>query len=305
MLNNIKIFVFLFISSLSLVLQSCSNEKRVAEGKPLKNRTANAVLTRYNKNLFNYDYVGMRISADIKNTDETQSFKANVRMRKDSIIWISITPLMGVEMIRAVITPDSIKYVSKVPNNKHFFLGTLHQLTDITKNEITFEMLQAVLVGNAVDINEEEDKFTSRIDGKEYVLISKYKRRMKKVLGVNDRDVQPSDSLSIDASDRQYRRILRRSDEDDLLLKRYWFDGYDYHLVRTVFDDLYYQRSVTIDHSDFEVTESFSYPKRTSVSVTSEKGSAQFSFEVTRLKVDKDYDFPFEIPEDYERRLIP
>lgn len=257
MLNNIKIFVFLFISSLSLVLQSCSNEKRVAEGKPLKNRTANAVLTRYNKNLFNYDYVGMRISADIKNTDETQSFKANVRMRKDSIIWISITPLMGVEMIRAVITPDSIKYVSKVPNNKHFFLGTLHQLTDITKNEITFEMLQAVLVGNAVDINEEEDKFTSRIDGKEYVLISKYKRRMKKVLGVNDRDVQPSDSLSIDASDRQYRRILRRSDEDDLLLKRYWFDGYDYHLVRTVFDDLYYQRSVTIDHSDFEVTESF------------------------------------------------
>ncbi|MDP4827325.1 MAG: DUF4292 domain-containing protein [Flavobacteriales bacterium] len=305
MLNNLKIFVFLLLASFSVILPSCSNEKRVAEGKPLKNRTANAVLTRYNKNLFEFDYVGMRISAEVKNADDNQSFKANVRMRKDSIIWISITPLMGVEMIRAVITPDSVKYVSKVPNNKHYFLGTLHQLTDITKNEITFEMLQAVLVGNAIDINEEEDKFTSRIDGNEYVLISKYKRKMKKVLGVNDRDVQPSDSLSIDASDRQYRRILRRSDEDDLLLKRYWFDGYDYHLVRTVFDDLYYQRSVTINHSDFEVTENLTYPKQTSVSVTSEKGSAQFSFEITRLKIDKDYEFPFEIPEDYERRLIP
>ncbi|MBI1266625.1 MAG: DUF4292 domain-containing protein [Cryomorphaceae bacterium] len=305
MLNNLKIFVFLLLALFSAILPSCSNEKRVAEGKPLKNRTANAVLTRYNKNLFEFDYVGMRISAEVKNTDDNQSFKANVRMRKDSIIWISITPLMGVEMIRAVVTPDSIKYVSKVPNNKHYFLGTLHQLTDITKNEITFEMLQAVLVGNAVDINEEDDKFTSRIDGNEYVLISKYKRRMKKVLGVNDRDVQPSDSLSVDANDRQYRRILRRSDEDDLLLKRYWFDGYDYRLMRTVFDDLYYQRSVTINHADFEVTETLTYPKQTSVSVTSEKGSAQFNFEISRLKIDKDYEFPFEIPEDYERRLIP
>lgn len=303
--NKLLTYSFLAVLAINMISSGCSNEKRVAEGRPLKNRTANAVLTRYNKNLFEFDYVGMRISADIINAEEKQSFKANVRMRKDSIIWISITPLMGVEMIRAVITPDSIKYVSKVPNNKHYFLGTLRQLTDITKNEISFEMLQAVLVGNAVDINEEDDKFTSRIDGKEYVLISKYKRKMKKVLGVDDRDVQPNDSLSIDATDRQYRRILRRSDEEDLLLKRYWFDGYDYHLVRTVFDDLYYQRSVTINHSDFEVTEQYTYPKQTAVSVVSEKGTAQFSFEITRLKVDQDYDFPFEIPEDYERRLIP
>jgi hypothetical protein len=87
------------------------------------------------------------------------------------------------------------------------------------------------------------------------------------------------------------------------LLKRYWIDGTEYRLRKTVFDDLYYQRSVAIEHSEFEEISGQFYPKKTVVKIKSEEGNAQFAFEITRLKLDKTNDFPFEIPDDYERRI--
>lgn len=286
-------------------ISGCSNEKRLAKGKPLKNRSSGAILSRYYRTEFQYEWLGMKIAADVENAEDKQGFKANIRMRKDSIIWISITPLMGVEMVRAVITPDSIKYISKVPNQKHYFMGELDQLTDITKTEVSFGMLQNILIGNAVDINEQDDKFISRIDDQEYVLISKYNRKLKKVVGMDEKQIDPDDSLEIELNDKKYRKILKRSEEEDLLMKRYWFDGYDYRLLHTVFDDLYYQRSLEVHHEEFKEVNGQYYPKKTSMVLGTIEGNTVFSFEINRIRLGKQYDFPFEIPDDFERKYAP
>lgn len=290
---------------LIFIVAGCSNEKRIAKGKPLKNRSSSSILSRYYKTEFDFEWLGMKLSADVDNGKESQGFKANVRIRKDSIIWISISPLMGVEMVRAVITPDSVKYISKVPNQKHYFMGSLDELVNVTKTEVSFGMLQDILVGNAVDLDEQNDKFVSRVDDQDYLLISKYNRKMKKVVGMKEKEISPDDSLEIELTDKQYRRILKRSEEEDLIIKRYWFDGYTYQLRSTVFDDLYYQRSLEITHEDYKELDDQVYPKKTKMTLGSSEGNTVFSFTISRLRIGKEYDFPFEIPESFERRYAP
>lgn len=303
-INQINIILLAGLLLVALV-SGCSNEKRLAKGKPLKNRSSGAVLSRYEPNEFDFEWAGMKLSADIESPEGKQGFKANLRIRKDSMIWISISPALGVEVLRVVITPDSVKYVSKIPNNKHYFLGRLDEMSQISETEISFSMIQNMLLGNPVDLDQHRDKFTSRIDEQQYALISKYNRKMKKVVGMDDKALEPNDSLEVDASDKKYQRILRRSDEEDLLLKRYWFDGYTYRLMKTMFDDLYYKRSVTIEHDDFKEEEGQTYPQRTKMTVSTPEMTSSFEFKIIRLKLNKSYDFPFEIPEDYERKYTP
>lgn len=302
-LHHIVSLVLLVV--ITSLLLSCSNEKRLAKGKPLKSRSSSAILSRYYDTEFTYEWVGMKLAAEVEGPDGKQSFKANLRMRKDSVIWVSVSPLLGVEVLRMIITPDSVKYVSKVPNNKHYFIGTIDELTALTKTEISFDMIEDMLLGNAVDLNEEDDKFISRVDQQEYVLISKYNRRLKKVVGVDEKDLSPDDSLEVDTNNRRYRRILKKADEEELLIKRYWFDGYDYRLHRTIFDDLYYQRSFEIEHRTFTEHAGQYYPELTLVTLGTIEGNTVFSFEITRLKTNKEYDFPFDIPEDFERKYAP
>lgn len=303
--NNIQItwkwqLAFLLIAG--LFLGSCSNTQRAAKGKPLKNRSAGAILKRYQPNIFEFEWVGMKLSAEVDDGEKSQSFKANIRMRKDSVIWISISPALGVEVMRVLITQDSIKYVSKVPGDKHYYIGGFDVLSDLAESDLTFQMIQDLLVGNALDLEKDEEKYKSRIDDQQYVLISKVNRKLKKVVGGDEKDLNPDDSVFVDTEQRRYERLRRKADEDELLLKRYWLDGLNYRLEKTIIDDLYYQRSITIEHGDFKAYQEQFYPQTTRLSMRSLDKEQVFEFKISRLKTNKPYDFPFEIPDDFERK---
>lgn len=298
--------VMMLLLAVLVSIPACSRKNRPEE-KPLRNRSSNNILNRYNENVFEFDFLSMRVSADVKTPEESQSFKANIRAAKDSLLWISVTPLMGVEMIRLLMTPDSVKYVSKVPNNKHYFLGTFKQLSTITQSELDFHSIQAILTGNLVQLDEDNDRFASRIEGRNYVLLSRYNRKLKRVLGSDFKELSPEDSLEIDIdlTDKRYQRIIRRSEEEDLLMKRYWIDGNHFRPTKTVFDDLYYQRYLQIEHSNHKTLDAQKYPGKTIVTAGSPDGNIRFTIETNRIKLYDDLEFPFDIPNDYERKNLP
>lgn len=301
--SKMRFFVLAALGLLMLI-PACSRKKTGTE-KPLRNRSSNNILNNYEEQIFTFDYLSLRVSADVKTPKESQGFKINLRMKSDSIIWMSISPLMGIEMLRAQITPDSVKYVSKVPGDRHFFLGTLSQLATVTQSDLDFSMLQSILVGNAVQLDADEDRFATRIDDRDYVLFSRYNRKLKKVVGNDEKKFDPDDSLEISVTDKKYQRIIRRSEEEELLVKRYWINGDNFRVTKTLFDDLYYQQSLQIEHGQFKEDGGQLYPEKTTITVRSPEGSATFKMEVTRIKRYDSLDFPFEIPEDYERKYLP
>ncbi|HKC35096.1 MAG TPA: DUF4292 domain-containing protein, partial [Chitinophagaceae bacterium] len=58
----------------------------------------------------NFTTFSAKINVDYVDADDKRyNVNANLRMYKDSLIWVSINAIFGIEALRAVITKDSIK----------------------------------------------------------------------------------------------------------------------------------------------------------------------------------------------------
>jgi len=95
-----------------------------------------------------------RLSAklNISHSDEngTRNFGARIRVRKDSVIWLSVTPALGIEALRVVITPDSIKMINRI--DQKYFVESFDKTNDLLQLEITYPILQSVLLGDFVPV---------------------------------------------------------------------------------------------------------------------------------------------------------
>jgi hypothetical protein len=244
----------------------------------------------------------MKVDADFGTETESSGFKATIRMRKDSLIWVSITPALGIEMIRVMITPDSLKYLSKIPDNKFYYLGNFEDVNKLVGTAFDFEMLQQLLVGNAIGLEKDERRFRSEVDGDDYLLISKYRRKVRRVVGVDDRKLE-SDTILVNPDDPRFQRTMRKSeDADDLIVSRYWFEASQFRLVKSIFNDLLRQRTLEISYNDFHASEEQFYPANCRLTISNPQVKQILNYEITKLASGKAYDFPFEIPVDYVRR---
>jgi hypothetical protein len=281
---------------------SCSNEKRLAKGKPLRNLNASQVLAKFDAAEFQWDWIGMKISVDVESPEGNQSFKATVRMAKDSAIWMSISPALGVEVARVLLSPDSVQFFSKIPGNKFFYTGNYDALSEWADNPLEFVDVQAILGGKPMGLDAENGKYIARTDLQRYALVGKYKRQVKRVIGINDNALTPQDSLNIQMPTRRYERLRNRADDEDLLIQRHWFDGITFDPLQDQFNDLYHQRSLTLNRSEFEESDNGRFPRAFQVLIRTMDGDLKMEWDISRIRFGRPYDFPFTIPENYEQR---
>jgi hypothetical protein len=76
---------------------------------------------------------------------------ANIRMLRDSTIWISVNAVLGIEALRALITRDSVKLIDKL--NKTYTARSITYLQDVTSLPLDLPTLQDLIIGNAVFID--------------------------------------------------------------------------------------------------------------------------------------------------------
>lgn len=88
----------------------------------------------------NVDYTG----GDGKKYD----VNANVRMYKDSVIWIAVNALLGIDAMRLMITKDSVKLLDKL--NKTYTARRVNYLQEMTSLPLDLRTLQDIIIGNPV-----------------------------------------------------------------------------------------------------------------------------------------------------------
>ena len=255
--------------------------------------------------------LGLRLESTASAVGQTGTFTLNVRMARDSVIWMSISPALGVEAARVLLTPDSVQVMSKLPGNRFVFQGNYEMLEEAIQAPVNFQLVQDLLVGDPLLMNPSDDDYLSNIDGDRYVLTSKYRRHVRKLVGSDDKELVPMDSLSIVLTDKKAERLLEKAEKkaeknddisDALWVKRYWLDGETYDPVLDVIDDLLLSRSIRVERSDFEDTDMGRLPSRVRMTAQSPDGLFDALIYTKRRRGGRAYDFPFNIPEDFERR---
>ncbi|UOQ53488.1 DUF4292 domain-containing protein [Hymenobacter cellulosivorans] len=73
-----------------------------------------------------------------------QSANLNLRVRKDSAIWLSVS--LGIEGVRAYITRDSVQVINYL--QKEYYAGDYAYLSRLLNVPVTFDRVQALLLGN-------------------------------------------------------------------------------------------------------------------------------------------------------------
>jgi hypothetical protein len=99
---------------------------------------------------------------DIKIFDgEEKNIKAKVYVKRGEFIFANIN-ILGIELCRAEITPDSIKIINRA--GKTYYFGRYEELKSVLKVEISFNQLEMlILKGIVIDKGENKKKIKSHI----------------------------------------------------------------------------------------------------------------------------------------------
>jgi hypothetical protein len=109
------------------------------------------------ENQFHFETLSMKASIEASlSSKETYSLTGNIRMIRDSVIWISVSPGLGIEAVRLYITQDSVFFMNRL-NNEYAattfgFFNTQYQV------DLDFNMLQSLLTGNGLAVKTLENQ---------------------------------------------------------------------------------------------------------------------------------------------------
>ena len=93
-------------------------------------------------------------------------------MRKDSVIWMSLSALLGIEILRVHITPDSLQAINRL--NSTYWKGSIENVQDKFGIPFRYNDLQNLLVGH---VNfPKSSKFKLYTEKNQYLLVSKSKK---------------------------------------------------------------------------------------------------------------------------------
>ena len=110
-------YIILILISFNIISCAIFKSHRVAVvSSEINTDSVNQLL---HANFFDYEYLSAKTKITVINTDGKTEFSASVRIKKDSAIWISISPALGIEIVRVLITKDSIKIIDRF-NKKYY-----------------------------------------------------------------------------------------------------------------------------------------------------------------------------------------
>jgi hypothetical protein len=282
-----KYTVILFIP----FLFGCKTKEVVVTQEPLKERSQ-AFLTRHiDKNKFEFDWLGMKLDAEFTSGEEQQGFKATVRMRKDSAVSVSISPALGIEVLRMLVDKDSLKMVSEIPGDKYVFLGSVDQLSELAKIDLDVSTMQDLLIGNPIGLSREEGRMKSgieKLDVEYYTLISRMSRRVRRATEVQD-----------SSSSTEGRRIPKRLEDNDWISSKFWIESNFYKIAKCELTDVRTRRMVQINYSEFDEEDPSHYPRKCNIQIDDIKGKTSLDFKIIRINTQNHYDFSFDYDKDY------
>jgi hypothetical protein len=265
-----------FIALCFIFLLSCRTTKKVTEAPLPVKLKGDSVITVFDSLMAHqFDFEWLSAKADVEYTDKDSSatsFDINLRMRKDSAIWISITPLLGIEVARVLVTPDSMRILDRL--NKTYMSRDFSFLEDMLKTKINFEIMQAVIIGNYFPYQKNE-KLKSVYEDSTFLILSTL-------------------------SKHKVKRLMEDKDPNKPIVQDFWIDS-NYKINRAKITDDKLDRTLEAGYAHyFEVNKKL-FPQQINVNVTA-ASPIKIDVKFSKVSTDEALTLPFSVPDKYERK---
>lgn len=142
-----KLFWLLLVS---VLMFSCRTAKQVVTEKDIPLMTEHKLLKQIESNRLNDSTLfAKRIDVSFTDGENSDNFKASLKISRDSFMQISLTAPLGIEVARILLTQDSIKFVDVY--HKKYFLADYDYFNQHYDVSLTYDFLQNIFTNTFSD----------------------------------------------------------------------------------------------------------------------------------------------------------
>ncbi len=255
-----------------LLLASCSPARKALKA-PLKEEGADFLFGKLKEKELKFDWFSAKFSAEYSNKGKKNSFSGQIRIRKDSLIWISLTPMLGIEAIRLMISQDSVKLINRL--NDTYFIGDYEYVNQFLNTNIDYDLMQAILLGNDLQFYE-GGKFRASIDHGEYKLATGERLKLRKFV-------------------RNSQEKLR------IFIQNIWLDPENFKITHVDIKEIRRDNiKLESTYKTFEKIGEQLFPKKMTYTIWADN-TIRIKADFSKMVIDAPLVFPFKIPASYQR----
>jgi len=279
---TLKNLAYIFFIPLIVAVFACKSKQKVvsqtiapdttniAPSKDLvEDKPADSLLTVIRANDFKFHSLSAKIDVDADMAKGHNSFGCTMRIVNDSAIWISVSPLLGIEAFRILITKDSVKYMNRI--NKTYLAGDYKMINEMLQLDADYNMVQSILLGKTYLYYEQKNYLTS-IDDNQYLLSTLPKRKLKKA--------------------------INEEENPFLIVHANWVDPANFMVNKLFIKDFKHNRKLEVNYTNFVVIDGQPVPHHIDVDVKAEKPS-HIKLVYSKVTLNKVGSLPFTIPASY------
>ncbi|TAH26876.1 MAG: DUF4292 domain-containing protein [Cytophagales bacterium] len=163
MKNSISIWVIIILIGMGACKKPPSTNIQ-----PENNASKNNPLDTFTVREIDFKFLTAKAKVRFKDVDNDISATAHFRIQKDSLIWISIVPTLGIEASRCLINKDSIFFLDRINNNYYVF--NFKELGQKINIHLTYNILQSMLLGSLPFPKQNSDILSKSVNNEYFIL---------------------------------------------------------------------------------------------------------------------------------------
>ena len=261
-MKNIK-YLLLIILLISISF-SCKNKQR-----NLKNREKLEMSKIYDESMnSNIDYKSLLIKFNLKykNSNKSLGLKGSVKIRKDSVIIVSLIAVLGIEAARIQFTKDSLFIIDRL--NSKVTKGSYKYLKKTFNIDLNYNDLQSILTNDFF--------IYPHAESEKHEFMNNFK-------------------FNKDTTDYSVYRKLPNSIENLVKIRKNNFKIIDY-----LISDISQNRSLKLKYTGIFSDEIKNLPKKLNISSTNKNIITNINLTYRKININKKLRYSFNIPASYK-----
>lgn len=276
--GGIRIFL---IIPLVFYFASCFTPKKIQSSNPppsksLKKENVNFLMSKLKANNYNFHWISAHFNADIDDDSSQTSFGGTLRIRKDSLIWMTVSVVLGAyTAVHAKMDADSVMIINH--HEENYLKGNYDYIDSLLKEDIDYELLQSVMIGNSMEFYNDTAKMNAYLEGKDYLLSTVRKRRLRRM---------------------ERNKPLHIKNDAQLI----WIDSVDFHIKKVKLEDFVTHHTFEATYDDFQKSDSgISFPTHIHYEIFTGKKTIKIDLTYKKINFTNYEKAPFIIPKKYEQ----
>jgi len=268
--------IFLALTS----MYSCTTPKTIISRKEIKNISSLYLLDSVKANYGTFSTYQGKFKLSVKNGKKTNSLAGSIKIKKDSLMWISVNPGFGIEVARALLLQDSLMFLERI--NSTYYKGTYDNMNELFGLEADYSTLQSVFLNSLYFYNSSDNP------------------KMLENLRIR----KDKNGKFIDLENLTRRKVRKYENKADtpIVYQRITVDNSNLKVSEILVKDFKDNQSLFIQYSDYVYNDSIraEFPQSIVIKIISKEHNIEADIKFTKQLFNVENEYSFSVPASYK-----